>query len=185
MHALALRPPFLWNRVSMRNPLLRRSPGPDPDADLLAGVRAGDEAAYAALVRRYGPSMQRVARMYVRDDAVAEDVVSETWEAVLEGIDRFEGRSSLKTWLFRILTNRAKTRAQRERRSVPVSSLAAREAEGEEPAVDPDRFVDATADRFPNAWSAPPAPWSTLPEERLLSQETLARVGEAIEALPE
>ncbi len=129
--------------------------------------------------------MLRVARMHVRDRQVAEEVVQETWLAVLDGIDRFEGRSSLKTWLFTILTNRAKTRATRERRTVPVSALVASEAGGSEPAVDPDRFVDAAAERFASSWSAPPAPWSTLPEDRLLSQETLTRVADAIEALPE
>ena len=129
--------------------------------------------------------MLRVARMHVRDRQVAEEVVQETWLAVLDGIDRFEGRSSLKTWLFTILTNRAKTRATRERRTVPVSALVANEAGGSEPAVDPERFVDAAAERFASSWSAPPAPWSTLPEERLLSQETLSRVGDAIEGLPE
>ncbi len=186
MYALALRPLFVWNRPRVRNPLASRArAGRDPDADLLAGLRAGDEAAFMALIDRYGATMLRVAQMHVRDRTVAEDVVQETWLAVLNGIDRFEGRSSLKTWLFTILTNRAKTRAERERRTVPVSAVAAREASGDEPAVDPDRFIDAAADRFPSAWASPPATWSTLPEERLLSQETLARVAEAIEALPE
>jgi RNA polymerase sigma-70 factor (ECF subfamily) len=185
MIALALRPPVLWNRPSMRNPLSRRERAPDLDAPLLDGLRARDEAAFAELVDRYGPSMLRVARMHVRDRAVAEEVVQETWLAVLDGIDRFEGRSSLKTWLFTILTNRAKTRAVRERRTVPVSALAANEAGGSEPAVDPERFVDAAAERFASSWSAPPPTWSTLPEERLLSQETLARVAAAIEDLPE
>ena len=129
--------------------------------------------------------MLRVARMHVRDRQVAEEVVQETWLAVLDGIDRFEGRSSLKTWLFTILTNRAKTRATRERRTVPVSALVASEAGGSEPAVDPERFVNAAAQRFASSWSAPPAPWSTVPEDRLLSQETLTRVADAIEGLPE
>jgi RNA polymerase sigma-70 factor (ECF subfamily) len=188
MLELALRAPVLWNRVSMRNPILRRArrdSASDPDLALVERLRARDEAAFAELVDRYGATMLRVARMHVRDRQVAEEVVQETWLAVLDGIDRFEGRSSLKTWLFTILTNRAKTRATRERRTVPVSALVAREAGGTEPAVDPDRFVDAAAERFASSWSAPPAAWSTLPEERLLSQETLARVADAIEALPE
>jgi RNA polymerase sigma-70 factor (ECF subfamily) len=184
MDVLALRAPVLWNRLSMRNPLARAS-RPDPDRALVERLRAGDETAFAELVDAYGAAMLRVARMYVRDRTVAEEVVQETWLAVLDGIDRFEGRSSLKTWLFRILTNRAKTRATRERRTVPVSALAGAEASGGEPAVDPDRFVDAAAARFPSSWSAPPATWSTVPEERLLSQETLSRIADAIEALPE
>jgi len=188
MVALALRAPVLWNRPSMRNPLARRTPADGPaeaDRALVERLRAGDDAAFAELVDRYGATMLRVARMYVRDRSVAEEVVQETWLAVLDGIDRFEGRSSLKTWLFRILTNRAKTRATRERRTVPVSSLVAAEVGGHESAVDPERFVDAAAERFASSWSAPPATWSTVPEDRLLSQETLARVADAIEALPD
>ena len=84
----------------------------------------GDESAFAELIDTYGATMLRVAQMYVRDRATAEEVVQETWLAVLNGIDRFEERSSLKTWLFRILTNRAKTRGQRDGRMVPFSSLA-------------------------------------------------------------
>ena len=113
-------------------------PGQD---ELVAALRAGDEATFAALVDELGPSMLRVAMMFVPTRAVAEDVVQETWLGVLAGIGRFEGRSSLKTWIFRILTNRAKTRGERESRSVPFSALAAADADGDEPAVDPDRFV--------------------------------------------
>ena len=188
MPELALRAPVLWNRASMRNPLLRRArpdPTPDPDRALVERLRARDEAAFAELVDRYGATMLRVARMHVRDRQVAEEVVQETWLAVLDGIDRFEGRSSLKTWLFTILTNRAKTRAMRERRTVPLSALVASEAGGSEPAVDPERFVDAAAERFASSWSAPPAPGARCPRSRLLSQETLTRVADAIEALPE
>jgi RNA polymerase sigma-70 factor, ECF subfamily len=183
--ALALPAPFLCNRRLMR--LSRSRPGrsPDDEGDLVARLRAGDEAAFGELVDRYGATMLRVARMYVRDRATAEEIVQETWLAVLDGIDRFEGRSSFKTWLFRILTNRAKTRATRDRRTVPVSSLAGAGASPGEPVVDPDRFIDAAAERTPGAWATPPATWSTLPEERLLAQETLARVAAAIEALPE
>src|ERR1700760_1791189 len=125
------------------------------DEDLLAGVRAGDEDAFMTLVERYGALMLRVALMYVRTRAVAEDVVQDSWLGFLQGLARFEGRSSLKTWLVRITANQARSRAKRERRSVPLSSLAA----DDEPAVDPDRFRAADG-----AWSVPPAP---LPEERL------------------
>src|SRR5436190_10922688 len=100
------------------------------EQDLVAALRAGDETAFVARVDRYHPSLVRLARMYVRTPSVAEEVVQETWLAVLNGIDRFEGRSSLKTWLFRILTNRAKTRGERESRSVPFSSIG----DNEEPA---------------------------------------------------
>src|SRR5438034_98006 len=135
-------------------------PAPDPDAALLERVRAGDEAAFLALVDRHGPLMLRLALTHVRTPAVAEEVVQEAWLGVLSGLDRFEGRSSLKTWILRILVNRAKTRGQRESRSVPFSSLET--AEGE-PAVDPDRFG---AD---GGWVSPPRPWEGEPVERLLA----------------
>src|SRR5438874_10954562 len=127
--------------------------GSSEDARLIAGLRAGDEGVFAQLVAAYGPSMQRLARMYVRDAATAEEVVQETWLAVLNGIDRFEGRSSLKTWIFRILVNRAISRGQRERRIVPFSALAAEDAD--EPAVDPDRLLRPESE-YPGHWAAPP-----------------------------
>jgi RNA polymerase sigma-70 factor (ECF subfamily) len=145
------------------------------EASLIAGLRAGDEAAFRSLVQMYHALLVRVARMYVSTEAVAEEVAQETWLAVFEGIDRFEGRSSLKTWLFRILTNRAKTRGIREGRSLPFSSL-----EPEEPAVDPDRFHGGDHN-WPGHWAAPP---SGFPEERLLAAETRAVVEDAIAKLP-
>jgi RNA polymerase sigma-70 factor, ECF subfamily len=146
---------------------------------LVEALRAGDEAAYAELIRRYGASMLRIAQLYVRSRSVAEDVVAETWLAVFKGIDRFEGRSSLKTWLFRILTNTAKTRAVREGRSVPFSALAGDE---DEPTVDPDRFL-GPEERFPGHWSSPPSSWGE-PQERLVAAETLDVVRAEIEKLP-
>ncbi len=136
------------------------------------------------LVERHSPSMLRIASLYTPSRAVAEDVVQETWLAVLQGLDRFEGRSSLKTWIFRILTNRAKTRGQRERRSIPFSALADRETDGSEPAVDPSRF-QGDDDRSPHGWASPPTSWEDVPEDRLLSTETLSKVEEAIAKLPE
>jgi RNA polymerase sigma-70 factor (ECF subfamily) len=161
--------------------LLARRPAGSGTSDrrLLHGLRNGDEAAFAELVDRYGPAMQRVARHYVRTQAVAEEVVQETWLAVFEGIDRFEERSSLKTWLFRILVNRAKTRGEREGRTVPFSSLAKAETESEEPAVDPDRFLGPEQQQM---WATPPRDW---PEDRVLGRETLAVLKTAIETLPE
>jgi RNA polymerase sigma-70 factor, ECF subfamily len=104
-------------------------------------LRSGNEAAFVLLVDRYHSAMLRLAKVYVAAQAVAEEVVQETWMAVLESLHRFEGRSSLKTWMFRILTNRAKTRAQREGRSVPFSSLSDLDMYEAEPAVNPDRFL--------------------------------------------
>jgi RNA polymerase sigma-70 factor, ECF subfamily len=147
---------------------------------LVDALRAGDEGAFRALMREYGASMLRVAQLYVRSRAVAEEVVQDAWLAVFNGISRFEGRSSLKTWLFRILTNTAKTRATREARSVPFSALAAEE---EGAAVDPDRFLGPD-DRFPGHWAAPPQSWAGVPEERLLASETLDVIRAEIDKLP-
>jgi RNA polymerase sigma-70 factor, ECF subfamily len=145
------------------------------DAKLVEGLRAGDEEAFMELTRELNPSLLRVARMFVPTAAVAEDVVGETWLAVLNGIDRFEGRSSLKTWIFRILTNTAKTRGERERRSVPFSALDTEEGGGFEPAVERSRFTGA------GHWAVLPRAW---PEDRLLAKETLSVVERAIERLP-
>jgi RNA polymerase sigma-70 factor, ECF subfamily len=150
------------------------------DHELVQRLREGDESAFAELIDRYGTTMVRVAQMYVKDRATAEEVVQETWLAVLTGIDRFEERSSLKTWLFRILTNRAKTRGERDGRSIPFSSLAGA-GEEDEPAVDPDRFLGPDS-RDPGAWAAPPRAW---PQDRVLQKETLDVIQMAIEQLPD
>jgi len=134
----------------------------DRDAPLVAGLRAGDEEAFAALVRRHHASMKRVARMYVSTDAVAEEVVQETW-------------------LFHILANKAKTRGVRERRTVPFSSLGPGE-EGE-PTVSPDRF-QGEGDAWPGHWASPPRAWED-PERRLASLEARERLRAAIATLPE
>src|SRR3954471_23502695 len=139
------------------------------EALLVATLRRGDERAFTDLVDRYGAVMLRVAQSYVRSRAVAEEVVQETWVAVLSGVDRFQGRSSVKTWVFRILTNRAKTRARREGRCVPFSSLAG-EDEDWAGAVEAERF---RYPGYPGHWTSPPADWRTIPEDRLLGRETL------------
>jgi RNA polymerase sigma-70 factor (ECF subfamily) len=151
----------------------------DRDASLLPALRAGDEEAFVALVTRYHASLKRVARAYVSTDAVAEDVVQETWLAVIEGLDRFEQRASLKTWLFHILANKAKTRGVRERRMVPFASLATAD---DEPAVPPDRF-QRDGDAWPGHWAAPPRPWED-PERRLASLEAREHLRAAISGLP-
>jgi RNA polymerase sigma-70 factor (ECF subfamily) len=148
------------------------------DARLLQRLLAGDEDAFMRLVERYGPAMLRVATSLVRSRSVAEEVVQDTWVAVLRGIERFEGRSSLKTWLFRILVNRARSQYAREARSVPVSALAAPDDEG----GDGD-LLDGL-DPQTGWWIASPRPWSDCPVERLLSAETDACVRAAIAALP-
>jgi RNA polymerase sigma-70 factor, ECF subfamily len=142
------------------------------DMRLVEGLRAGDEAAFREVMRQYGPAMLRVAQMYVSSRAIAEDVVQDAWVGVLRGIGRFEGRSSLKTWLFRIVANTAKTRGMREARSIPFSALGG----DDEGAVDPDRFLGPDA-RFPGHWAVPP-------EGRVLAGETLEVIAQAIERLP-
>jgi RNA polymerase sigma-70 factor, ECF subfamily len=149
---------------------------------LVEQLRNGNEAAFVSLIDRYAPTMLRLALVYVRARAIAEEVVQETWMAVLEGLNRFEGRSSLKTWLFRILTNRAITRAQREGCSIPFSSLGDIETDHDEPAVDPDQFLPADH-VWSGHWVSFPTHWQEMPEERLLSQETRTRLGQAIEDL--
>ena len=153
------------------------------DLALVEALRAGDETAFMMLVERYQPAMLRIALMYVSTRAVAEDVVQDAWVGVLKGLDRFEGRSSLRTWIFRILVNTAKTRGQREARSVPFSSVSAADPEVE-PSVDPDRFHSLGHPGSPGRWAEPPVGWASTPEERLLSKETLAEVSRAIDALP-
>ncbi|HLM37894.1 MAG TPA: sigma-70 family RNA polymerase sigma factor [Gaiellaceae bacterium] len=150
------------------------------EAQLVEALRAGDEAAFAQLVREYQPALVRVARIYVPTQSAAEEVAAETWLAVLNGLDRFEGRSSLRTWIFRILTNIAKTRVQRDRRTLPFSAL---QDPGRVPeaALDADRFLDPEHPRWPGHWAVRPEPW---PEDALVAAETQAFVAEAIEALP-
>lgn len=153
------------------------------DLDLIERLRNGNEDAFAALIDRYATAMLRLAMVYVGARAVAEEVVQETWLGILEGLGRFEGRSSLKTWMFRILTNCAKTRAQREGRSIPFSSLEESDPAHAEHAVDPDRFWPGDH-RWPGGWVSFPGSWEEIPEERILSQETRACINRAIEALP-
>jgi RNA polymerase sigma-70 factor (ECF subfamily) len=155
------------------------------DRRLLERLRAGDEAAFEELVAQYSGSLLRVALMYVPSRAVAEEVVQETWLGVIKGLDRFEGRSSLKTWIFRILVNRARTRGERESRTVPFATLAGREASESETLVDADRFLPPDHDQYPGHWATPPRRWEDSPERSLQAAETREMVLEAIDDLPE
>src|SRR5687768_183430 len=121
---------------------------PTAEAEVLARLRAGDEAAFEALVARHYATMLAVAQTYVKGRSVAEEVVQETWLAVIQGLDRFEGRASLKTWILSILVNKAKTRGVRESRIIPFAALA---EEAGEPAVAPERFR-GPEDAFPGHW---------------------------------
>lgn len=152
-------------------------PVPDRDAELVARLRAGDEAAYVDIVRRYHGALVRVASAHVRTPALAEEIAQDAWLAVLNGIARFEGRSSFRTWLFTIAANLAKTRGTREARSMPFSMLARDESDSERP-VEEGRF------QRDGHWADPPAEWRD-PERRLDSRETLAQIERAIAELPE
>jgi RNA polymerase sigma-70 factor, ECF subfamily len=154
--------------------------GEPDDALLVAALRAGDEAAFGELVDRYYGVMQRVARQYVATKEAAEDVVQETFLGVIQGIGRFEGRSSLRTWMFRILVNRARTRGEREGRTRPFSSLSLG-LDHDEPAVDPDRF--ASEGRWAGCWSSPP-PAEELPESSVLAAELGSELRVVIDSLP-
>jgi RNA polymerase sigma-70 factor (ECF subfamily) len=153
------------------------------DLRLVARLRAGDPDAFMLLVERHQPAMLRIARMYVSSLAIAEEVVQDAWLGVLRGLDGFQGRSSLRTWIFRILVNTAKTRGLRESRSVPFSSVWAPDADAE-PSVPLDRFLAEDHERWPRHWASEPATWESVPEDRLLSKETLATVAAVIETLP-
>jgi len=154
------------------------------DLELVDALRRGDEAAFVSLVNLHHAPMLRLAKMYVADPAVAEEVVQEAWIGVLRGLDRFEGRASLKTWILSILANIAKTRAVRESRSVPFSQWVDAEAGADEPTVEPDRFLPFDDPHAPGHWVSFPSRWDEIPEGRLLARETLSVAREAIDGLP-
>jgi RNA polymerase sigma-70 factor (ECF subfamily) len=163
--------------------LAERPEAPVPEElELVAALRRGDERAFQQIVTSYSPMLLRLAQSYVSSRAVAEEVVQETWLGVIKGLDRFEGRSSLKTWIFRILANVARTRAVREGRSMPFSSLVRAEAGADEPTVEPERFLDSG--RWEGHWASYGVRWETLPEASLHADETRRVIAEAIEALP-
>jgi RNA polymerase sigma-70 factor, ECF subfamily len=143
------------------------------DRALLARLRTGEEAAFETLVSRYDRSLRQLARTFVRTPSAADDVVQETWLAVIRGLDSFEGRSSLRTWIFSILVNRARTRGARDARSVPFSALEA----GDGPTVDPEAFG---AD---GRWRSAPPRLDADPEARLLSQELRGHLLAAVDEL--
>jgi len=154
---------------------------PPDDLALVERLRAGDETAFMMLVDELGPSMRRVARMYVSSDAVADEVVQEAWLGVVQGLGGFEGRASLRTWIFRILVNTAKTRGRREHRSVPFATLAGNDLD--RPTFEPSAFGGPEGPN-PGAWSTLPFDWRGMPEERAEGTETLHVIGGAIAILP-
>ena len=149
------------------------------DAVLVKALAVRDSEAFAYLLDRYHAPLVRLAQQYVPSRAVADEVVQETWLAVIQGIDRFEQRSSLKTWLFHILVNIARAHGVKENRTIPYAADALLE---DEPAVDPRRFKRFGL-RGRGQWMRPPQPWSD-PERRVLDAETLATIEAAVERLP-
>jgi RNA polymerase sigma-70 factor (ECF subfamily) len=154
---------------------------PEDDAAVVEALRRGDAEAFSGLVDELDPALTRLAMAHVSSRSVAEEVVGDTWIAVIEGIDGFEGRSALRTWIFQILLNKARTRGKREARTLPFSSLR-RGRDDDEPAVDADRF-QGPAGEYPGHWAHPPVAWSS-PEERLASDEARDVMLRAIAELP-
>jgi RNA polymerase sigma-70 factor (ECF subfamily) len=156
------------------------------EAELVAALRNGDEDAFSALVDAYGAAMHRLALTFVRSSAVAEEVVQEAWLGALRGLERFEGRAALKTWLLRIVANIARTHAVREARTLPFSSLETGPgADSEhEPALPTDRF-QGPQEQHPGRWVSFPTPWPNQPDSALLSSETRKLIADTIKDLPE
>jgi RNA polymerase sigma-70 factor (ECF subfamily) len=163
-------------------PVVPREPQVADDAAVVAALRRGDEAAFTDIVTAYSSSLLRVAMDFCRTRSVAEEVVQETWLAVLNGIDRFEGRSSLKTWIFRILVNKAKTRGVREARTVPFSSF---EVDGDDERAVPEERFRGPDNQWAGHWASPPRALDTIPEHRLLGREVREQIAEALQTLPE
>ncbi len=152
------------------------------EQSLLTRLKAGDESAFNELVNRHHGALVRMAMGHVADREVAEEVVQDTWMAVIEGLDRFEGRSSLRTWVFGILIHKAKDRGVREKRHVTFSAFTSLDDEAEE-AVDPSRFRQSG--EWAGHWAFPPQPWDEqTPEKLLASQQAVSAMNKAIEALP-
>lgn len=155
---------------------------PSADADLVARLRARDGDAFTDIVTAWSPLMLRLARSFVSTEASAQEVVQDAWLAVIRGLDRFEGRSSLRTWVLHIVANVGRTRGVREARTVPWSSLG---PEDEGPTVDQSRFRGSD-DQWPGHWTpdGAPAPWPAEPEQAALAGEIRAYLASALETLP-
>jgi RNA polymerase sigma-70 factor (ECF subfamily) len=152
------------------------------DTATVAALRQGDQAAFAGLVRAHQASFLRIARVWVRDAAAAAEVVQEGWLAALEALERFEGRSSLRTWLYGILVNVARTHQRAQRRTVPMSALAAEETGEAGPSVEPERFLPA-GHQWAGHWAGMPAPFPA-PDQALERRELRAVLEAAVAELP-
>src|SRR5215216_720523 len=174
--------PGMREQEAARGEAQGSGPSADPDAQLLDGLRRRDEDAFRILVEEHGPFLMRLVMMHVPSRSIAEEVVGDTWLAVLNGLDRFEGRSSLRTWIASIALNKARTRGKREGRIVPFALLRRRYEEGGGPALDADRFQGRRGER-PGWWASPPAAWEE-PERQLEAAETRDVLLHAIRDLP-
>jgi RNA polymerase sigma-70 factor (ECF subfamily) len=174
------------NADANRHPLRSRAPDDDQPADtpLVERLRTGDADAFAEIVRAWSPMMLYVARKYVSTDASAQEVVQEAWLAMIQGLDKFAGRSSLRTWMLAILGNIGRSRGVREARTVPLSSLGP--DEDDTPAVDPDRFRGPD-DKWPRNWTplGKPRPWPRSPEDEVVAAESRSELESGLADLPE
>lgn len=152
---------------------------PSDDGRVVEALRRGDEATFLEVVNKHHSAMLRVASSYVSSAAVAEEVVQEAWLGVLKGLASFQGRSSLRSWIFGILTNCAKSRGVREARSTPFSAFD--NPDEDEPPVDPSRFLGSDHPRWPGHWASPPEAWA---DEKVVARETAGFIAEEIERLP-
>ncbi|MCI0585042.1 MAG: sigma-70 family RNA polymerase sigma factor [Chloroflexi bacterium] len=172
----------------MRRPTVEEDAASSPrgfrheEAGLVARLRAGDEAAFVDLVEGMTPAMLRMARLYT-SAAVAEEVTQDTWLAVVRGVDAFEGRASLRTWIFGILLNIARTKGERERRQIPYSAFIDPAADRAESAVEAERFRPP-GDAWAGHWVSYPRRWDELPEERWPSREATSEIRAIVDALP-
>lgn len=176
MRTDSLAPP---GRAEVGDPLLAG----DSERDLLEALLRGDESAFVTLVDQYHAGLVRLALVYVRDRGTADEVTQDAWLGVLRGLRQFAGRSSLKTWIYRILINCAKHRAVRDRNCIPFSAAWDPAFEPFESAVAPERFR-APGDQWTGGWVSFPASWGNAPEERLLAREVRAQIQTAIDRLP-
>lgn len=167
--------------MNAASPLIQNAT--DDDAQLIEAIKRHDEAAFMQLVERYQATLLRIALVYVENRAVAEDIVQDAWFGVLAGIAKFEGRSSFRTWLFRILVNRARSRAEREGRTVPFSALGDGGLESHAPVVPAHRFHGSDSE-WADHWTVPPNAWGSSPEEQLLARETQDLISRELIRLP-
>lgn len=174
--------PLYLSAKTLKATAVRPTPMAQEEASLTARLKQGEEGAFDELVKRHHSALIRMAMGYVADRELAEEVVQDTWMAVIKGLDRFEGRSSLRTWIFGIMIHKAKDRGVREKRHTTFSDFETFDDDREE-AVDPSRFHQSG--EWTGHWAVPPQPWDEqTPEKLLASQQAVNAMHRAIDALP-